>query len=153
MATFLTQEWADAVKDAVNAGPAKDYKEEKLDEYWEWIDNARATFEGDLAFGVRDGDLLRDEVVVLTWSGGVCTAANASTVDQLSESAFLLAGEVSAWQDLMSGQYDAGKTVMYRRLLLDRGPLLAFFNRVYFFVEMVGVIGKVPTEFPAEVAA
>jgi hypothetical protein len=150
---FFTQEWADAVREAVNQGPDPVYKAEKLDEYWEWIDNAAATFEGHLAFGIRDGDQLRDRAVVLTFSGGVCTDAKATDLAGVPESAFLLAGEISAWRDLMSGEYDAGKTVMYRRLLLDRGPLLAFFNRVYFFVETIAVIAKVPTDFPAEVPA
>jgi hypothetical protein len=147
-AEFFTQEWADAIRDAVNKGPTEEYKADKLEEYWLWIDNARGGFEGDLAFGVRRGDVLADDAVVLTFSGGSCTQATATTADKVGETAFFVVGEEDAWRDLMEG-YDAGKAVMYRRLLLERGNLLSFFNRVYFFVESLAVIGKVPTAFPA----
>jgi len=145
-AEFFTQEWAEAVRDAVNAGPTEEYKADKLEEYWDWIDNARAGFEGELAFGVRHGDILAGDAVVLTFSGGSCTDAKATTADRVPESAFFLVGEEEAWRDLFEG-YDAGKSVMYRRLLLEQGNLLSFFNRVYFFVESLAVIGKVPTSF------
>ncbi len=39
---------------------------------------------------------------------------------------------------------------MYRKLLLEQGNLLEFFKAIYFFVESLALIAKVPTEFPAE---
>lgn len=148
---FFSKEWADAVREAVNQGPSEDYLGSKLDDYWEWIDNARNSFEGTLAFGITEGEDVLPEVVVLEFSGGECTTAGVRTLDDLSDDAFLVAGERAAWRDLMSG-YDAGKTVMYRRLLLVRGNLLGFFNRVYFFVELLALVGRVPTDL-GELAA
>ena len=149
---FFSKEWADAVRQALNQGPSEDYLGSKLDDYWMWIDNARNSFEGQLAFGISRADEIEPEVVVLTFSGGSCTAAEIVNVDDLPADAYLLTGEREAWRDLMSG-YDAGKTVMYRRLLLVRGNLLAFFNRVYFFVELLALVGKVPTDLDELAAA
>ena len=149
---FFTKEWADAVREAVNKGPSEDYLGSKLDDYWMWIDNARNSFEGSLAFAITRADELEPEVVALTFSGGSCTVAEILNVDDLPAEAYVLAGEREAWRDLMTG-YDAGKSVMYRRLLLVRGNLLAFFNRVYFFVELLALVGKVPTDLDELAAA
>jgi hypothetical protein len=46
--------------------------------------------------------------------------------------------------------YDALRTVMYRKLLLEDGDLLEFFKGIYFFVESLELIAKVPTGFPAD---
>ena len=41
---------------------------------------------------------------------------------------------------------------MYRKLLLEDGDLLEFFKGIYFFVECLALIAKVPTSFPANSA-
>jgi hypothetical protein len=149
---FFTKEWAEAIREAVNRGPSEDYLGSKLDDYWEWIDNARNSFEGHLGFAISRAEELEPEVVLLAFSGGQCTAAEIANVEAMPPDTFLLAGERDAWRDLMSG-YDAGKTVMYRRLLLVQGNLLGFFNRVYFFVELLALVGKVPTDLDELAAA
>ncbi len=150
MPAFMTPEWAEAVRDAVNRGPDPDYRAGKLEEYWSWIDNARQGFEGSVALAVRAGhdpEALQDRALLLRFSGGTCTEAAIVAPDAARDATFVLAGDRDAYVDLAAG-YEAGKVVMYRRLLLEQGHLLAFFNRVYFFVEMLAVIGTVPTEFP-----
>ena len=44
------------------------------------------------------------------------------------------------WKALHEG-YDAQRTVMYRKILLEQGDLLEFFKAIYFFVECLAVIG------------
>ena len=56
------------------------------------------------------------------------------------------------WADLVGG-YDAGKAVMYRRFQLEQGDLLDFFRRVYFWVETLALVGRVPAKLPTEPAA
>jgi hypothetical protein len=48
--------------------------------------------------------------------------------------------------------YDAQRTVMYRKILLEQGNLLEFFKTIYFFAECLAVIGQVPARYPALVA-
>jgi hypothetical protein len=52
------------------------------------------------------------------------------------------------WKALHEG-YDAQRTVMYRKVLLEDGDLLQFFTSIYFFVECLSVIGAVPADYPA----
>ena len=47
------------------------------------------------------------------------------------------------WKALHDG-YDAQRTVMYRKIILEQGDLLEFFKAIYFFVESLSVIGAVP---------
>jgi hypothetical protein len=54
------------------------------------------------------------------------------------------------WHALHQG-YDAQRTVMYRKVLLEEGDLLQFFTGIYFFVESLAVIGAVPATYPAPV--
>jgi hypothetical protein len=51
------------------------------------------------------------------------------------------------WKALHEG-YDAQRTVMYRKMVLEDGELLQFFKAVYFFVEYLNVIGSVPASYP-----
>jgi hypothetical protein len=52
------------------------------------------------------------------------------------------------WQALHGG-YDAQRTVMYRKILVEEGNVLEFFKGIYFFTECLGLIGKVPADFTA----
>ncbi len=51
------------------------------------------------------------------------------------------------WKALHEG-YDAQRTVMYRKIVLEEGELLEFFKAIYFFVESLAVIGSVPAAYP-----
>ena len=50
------------------------------------------------------------------------------------EATYVLAADYHDWKALFEG-YDALRTVMYRKLLLEEGDLLEFFKAIYFFVE------------------
>ena len=49
------------------------------------------------------------------------------------------------WKALHDG-YDAQRTVMYRKILVEEGNILEFFKTIYFFTECLAVIGTVPAE-------
>ena len=51
------------------------------------------------------------------------------------------------WMALHEG-YDAQRTVMYRKIVLEVGDLLEFFKPMYFFVESLAVIGSGPAGYP-----
>ena len=50
------------------------------------------------------------------------------------DATYVLAADYHDWKALFEG-YDALRTVMYRKLLLEDGDLLEFFKAIYFFVE------------------
>ena len=60
---------------------------------------------------------------------------------------YVLAMDYQDWKALHEG-YDAQRTVMYRKILLEEGDLLEFFKAIYFFVESLAVIGSVPGVYP-----
>jgi hypothetical protein len=149
-ATFLSQEWAESAKDAINAFPDDAYRETKLFMYWDWIAAAKQSFKGSLALNVRDlpsnGSGPQSRYVTFTFADGNVTDASVS--DERPEATFVLAGDYAAWKDIFAG-YDAGKAVMYRRLMLEGGDVFRFFNRVYLFTESLVALSKVPTDLPA----
>jgi hypothetical protein len=84
------------------------------------------------------------------WSGGTVTNCRIIGPDDPLEATYVLAGTHTAWRELLEG-HEAKKTVMYRRILLEEGDLLEFSETIYFFVECLAGIGRVPTSFPAPV--
>lgn len=144
---FFSQEWADAVREAINAEPDPDYKADKLELYWMWIDVAKGGLDITLALGCRD----LGTWIVCDISGGECTGAR--TADELPDDVtFALSGSLEDWRDILSG-FDTNKAVMYRKLRLERGDVFAFFDRVYFYTEALQRIAKIPTDTPAPVSA
>jgi putative sterol carrier protein len=142
VAAFLSEEWAQQVRDAVNRGPDEEYRKTKIEKYWEWIDMVRGAFVGSLALGIREPD--QGRYLRLDFSGGACTSASIVERDNAAQGTFVLEGDDETWRELLTG-YDPGKAIMYRRLMLASGEILEFFNGIYFFVEVLASVVRVPT--------
>jgi hypothetical protein len=152
---FFGKHWADAVRDALNAGPTADMRSAKLQEYWDFFDLVRSIYPSSWAVGCRD--LPRElgggpAYLFLQWDGGTVTDCRIIGPDDPLEATYVLGMDYVDWKALHDG-YDAQRTVMYRKMLLEDGDLLEFFKAIYFFVECLSVVGTVPAEFPAPVAA
>ena len=66
--------------------------------------------------------------------------------DDPLQATYVLGMDYRDWKALHDG-YDAQRTVMYRKILLEQGDLLEFFKAIYFFVESLAVIGAVPAAY------
>ena len=153
-AMFLTQAWADDVGDALNAGPDERALAGKLQEYWDFYNLVRAVYEASWALGARNlpAELGGGErYLYVSWSGYFVTECRVLDAAEPVDATYVLVADYADWTALFSG-YDALRTVMYRKLLLEQGNLLEFFKAIYFFVESLALVAKVPTEFPANSA-
>ena len=149
-AMFLTQAWADDVGDALNAGPDERALAGKLQEYWDFYNLVRAVYEASWALGARNlpAELGGGErYLYVSWSGYFVTECRVLDAAEPVDATYVLVADYADWTALFSG-YDALRTVMYRKLLLEQGNLLEFFKAIYFFVESLALVAKVPTEFP-----
>ncbi|MEW9556194.1 hypothetical protein [Nonomuraea sp. NPDC050783] len=135
---FFTAEWAEAARAAVDAGPTEQDRAGKLPAYWSWIDRARAGYTARWALGVRDSG----EYLVLTWKDGHCTDGSIVRGPAV-EAEYVLAADRDVWRSLREGA-DPGRVVMYRGLRLEQGDVLAFFRTIYFFVESLAVLARLP---------
>ena len=81
------------------------------------------------------------------WADGKVTDARIIGPDEPLAADYVLGMDYQDWKALHDG-YDAQRTVMYRKMLLEEGDLLEFFKGIYFFVESVAVIGTVPARYP-----
>jgi hypothetical protein len=148
---FFSKEWADAVRDALAAGPSEQARSGKLQEYWDFFERIKGTFTASWALGCRD---LPAELgggpayLYLQWGGGTVTGCQIIGPDDPLEATYVLDMDYADWKALHEG-YDAQRTVMYRKILLTDGNLLEFFKSIYFFVECLAVIGTVPAGYPA----
>jgi len=150
-AMFLTQAWADEVREALNAGPDERALAGKLPEYWDFYNLVRAVYESSWALGARNlpAELGGgDRYLYVSWSGYFVTECRVLEAGEAVDATYVLMADYSDWKALFSG-YDALRTVMYRKLLLEQGNLLEFFKSIYFFVECLALIATVPTRFPA----
>ena len=138
----FSQEWADAVRDALTAGPDEQARSRKLQEYWDFFDLIKSMYPASWALGCRD----RGSYLFVQWGGGKATDVRIIGPDEPLEASYVLAMDYQDWKALHDG-YDAQRTVMYRKMLLEEGDLLEFFKAIYFFVESLAVIGAVPARY------
>jgi hypothetical protein len=142
---FFSPAWAEAARVAVNAGPSDTVRAQKIDRYWDWIDLVKQGI--NVVWGLAASDRPAPNCVLLTVRAGVATTAELVSLEEGRQRAtYLLAGPVASWRELMAG-YDVGKTVMYRKLMMDTGDVLQFFRAAYFWTESLGCIQQVPTRF------
>ncbi len=157
-ARFFSKEWADAVREALAAGPSEQVRAAKLQEYWDFFDLIKGMYPASWALGCRDlpaelGD--GPAYLFVRWGGGTVTDCQIIGLDDpppASPSPFtatyVLGMDYADWKALHEG-YDAQRTVMYRKILLEDGDLLEFFKSAYFFVECLAIIGALPAGYPA----
>ena len=149
--TFFSPEWADRVRATLIAGPAEPVRADKLQEYWDLFDYIKSVYPASWALGCRE---LPAELgggpayLFVEWAGGSVTDCRIIGPDEPLQASYVLAMDYADWKALHDG-YDAQRTVMYRKILLEDGNLLEFFNSIYFFVECLAIIGAVPAAYPA----
>lgn len=138
---FFGSDWAAAVREAVERGPGEELKEEKLPSYWEWIDKARAGYSS--TWAIADTDL--GQTLLLEWVEGRCARAEIVDDEAAAGATYLLTAKHAVWQRLLGGA-DAGRLLMCRDIELRRGNVLQFYRAVYFVVESLAAIGRVPAQ-------
>ena len=110
----------------------------------------RSNYQSSWALGVRDLPAeLGSGTRYLRVAWGENRVTDCRIDDGSVDATYVLAADYEDWKALHQG-YDALRTVMYRKLLLEEGDLLEFFKGIYFFVESLALIATVPTGFPAD---
>jgi hypothetical protein len=140
---FFSKEWADTVRDALTAGPGERLRAGKLQEYWDFFNLIKSMYPASWALGCRD----LGTYLFVQWGGGEVTDCRLIGPDEPLQATYVLGMDYQDWKALHDG-YDAQRTVMYRKMLLEEGDLLEFFKGIYFFVECLAVIGTVPASYP-----
>jgi hypothetical protein len=147
---FFSPEWADEVRAALTAGPSPAAREGKLQEYWDFFELLKSLYPASWALGCRSlpAELGKGPAYLyVQWGGGVVTECRIIGPDDPLDATYVLRMDYEDWKALHDG-YDAQRTVMYRKILLEEGKLLEFFKTAYFFVESLAVIGRVPAYYP-----
>jgi hypothetical protein len=140
---FFSKEWAETVRDALTAGPDERLRAGKLQEYWDFFNLIKSMYPASWALGCRD----TGTYLFVQWNGGEATDCRLIGPDEPLSATYVLGMDYQDWKALHDG-YDAQRTVMYRKMLLEEGDLLEFFKGIYFFVESLAVIGTVPARYP-----
>ena len=140
---FFSKEWADTARDALTAGPDERLRAGKLQEYWDFFDLIKSMYPASWALGCRD----LGTYLFVQWGGGEVTDCRLIGPDEPLQATYVLGMDYQDWKALHDG-YDAQRTVMYRKMLLEEGDLLEFFKGIYFFVESLTVIGTIPARYP-----
>lgn len=157
MSRAFSEEWAADVQTRLSKGFTAKDREGRLPDYWEWIDTAASTFSGVLALGavpVKGAALDGGEFVSIQIKDGAVTKVHRASVAEAEAADYLLVGTYDGWDKFLSG-YDAARTIMYRLVQLDHGNILGFFNRVYYWIQLLSLLHDVPSTVvgPAKVAA
>jgi len=148
MPDFFSPSWASSVGVALTAGPSEQARAGKLQEYWDFFEFLKGVSAASWALGCRDlPGLTGTSYLFVQWGAGAVTECRIIGPDEPLEATYVLDMDYSDWKALHEG-YDAQRTVMYRKIVLEQGNLLEFFKPIYFFVESLAVIGSVPATYP-----
>ncbi|MBV9445384.1 MAG: hypothetical protein JO345_05750 [Streptosporangiaceae bacterium] len=146
---FFSKEWAAQVRDALTAGPSEQARGDKLQVYWDFFEQVKGTYLDSWALWCRSlpAELgVGPAYLFVQWERGTVTDCQIIGAAGAPEATYVLGMDYADWKALHEG-YDAQRTVMYRKMLLEDGNLLEFFKGIYFFVECLGVIGMVPARY------
>jgi hypothetical protein len=146
VADFFSPSWAESVREALTAGPSEQARAGKLQEYWDFFEWHKSVNSASWALGCRG----LDSYLFVQWAGGTATDCRIIGPDEPLKATYVLGMDYQDWKALHEG-YDAQRTVMYRKIVLEEGDLLEFFKAIYFFVESLAVIGSVPAAYPETV--
>ena len=90
------------------------------------------------------------DAIVLELERGVCTGRDSLTTRDGGGAALA----PTCWPATtrpgseVVGGFDLGRSIMYRKLLLEQGDLLVFFRTVYYWTETLACLQRIPTAFP-----
>ena len=143
MPDFFSPSWAGSVADALAAGPSAQARAGKLQQYWDFFELIKSTYPASWALGCRD----LASYLFVQWDGGTVTDCRIIGPDGPLAATYVLGMDYRDWKALHEG-YDAQRTVMYRKIILEQGDLLEFFKAIYFFAECLAIIGTVPADYP-----
>jgi len=143
MPDFFSPSWAGSVREALTAGPSEQARAVKLEEYWDFFDLIKSMYPSSWALGCRE----LASYLFVQWAGGTVTDCRIIGPAEPLAATYVLGMDYRDWKALHEG-YDAQRTVMYRKIILEEGDLLEFFKAIYFFVESLAVIGSVPAVYP-----
>lgn len=133
MPTFPSLEWAQALREELNASEA----------YRDAAKGLTATF----LFHVRsDGPLESDHFVTVRLQDGECVGVDESAGEDGDGADFVLRGEYSDWVGLLRGEYDPIQAVLTRRLEV-RGSVAQLMRHVAAAKELGRATRNVDTEF------
>jgi hypothetical protein len=143
VADFFSPSWASSVAVALTAGPPEQARAGKLQEYWDFFEFLKSVSAASWALGCRE----LASYLFVHWGGGAVTECRIIGPDEPVKATYVLTMDYRDWKALHDG-YDAQRTVMYRKIVLEEGDLLEFFKPIYFFVESLAVIASVPGTYP-----
>jgi hypothetical protein len=149
-AKFFSGEWAAAVGQALTAGPSEEARAGKLQMYWDFFEQVKVKYPASWALGCRDlpPELGKSPAYLyVQWNAGAVTDCQIVGPDDGLDATYVLDMDYRDWKALHE-RYDAQRTVMYRKILLEDGNLLEFFKTIYFFAECLAVVGRVPAGYP-----
>lgn len=129
---FMSEEWALALKDAINANQA--YRE------------AAATWEGDFYFIAELGDGSTKAIYLDLWHGE-CRDAFVVSDSSVKSPEFEVSGKIPAWKKVLAKQVDPIQALITRQLKL-KGNMAKVLRAVKAAQELVNSATHVPTEFP-----
>ena len=151
MSDFFSPSWAESVRESLTTGPSEQARAGKLEEYWAFFELIKNMYPASWALGCRElPGLSSSAYLFVQWADGVVTECRIIGPDEPPKATYVLGMDYRDWKALHDG-YDAQRTVMYRKIVLEEGELLEFFKAIYFFVESLAVIGSVPAAYPETV--
>lgn len=132
----FSQAWAEAWASELNGSDAYHLAAER--------------WEGAVALVLEDPEPEGRRAVLLDLWHGRCRSARTANADALEEAAYVFAGNLEAWKQVLSAGASPVMALMSGKIRLAKGSLLSLMPYAVAAKELLGLAGRVPIRFPED---
>src|ERR1700730_32247 len=103
---FFSKNWADAVRDALSAGPSEQARAAKLQEDWDFFDLIKGMYPASWALGCRDLPAQLGggpAYLFVQWGGGTVTDGQVIAADAPPKATYVFAMDYPDWTGRFGG--------------------------------------------------
>jgi putative sterol carrier protein len=130
----FSQAWAEAWASELNGSDAYHATAER--------------WEGAVALVLEDPEPDARRAVLLDLWHGRCRSARTANPDALDEAAYVFAGNLAAWKQVLAAGASPVMALMSGKIRLAKGSLTALLPYAAAAKELLGLAGRVPIRFP-----
>ena len=150
MGYFLfSEDWVEECIKEMKKGPDPERKKSIHSNYWKWVEQCKRKMDIRLALVLKD-DEHGSSFAYFVLKQGEVEDGYLGKADERGTANFVLAANREDWKEILEGPRDITQNIMYRKINLVQGNLHSFFRSIYFFVELLRCMTRVPTLYHLE---
>lgn len=151
--TLFSEEWIEQVEKEMRAGPSEERLETVEDNYWEWIETNKQDITIRLGLVLNGENEGESRYAYFEIKEGEVESSFLGSAEERGTADVILGAGYDGWIETIEGPREVPQNIMYRDIKLEQGNIHFFFRKIYFFVELLRNLVRVPIKSEAHQGA